>query len=403
MKDKDGYIEELSKKLKESEAEIELLKKRELELLRERAQDEKLEFAWAGNLGHWEMDYVTRKVHANPLKLEALEYNPEKDSFSIDDFVAMIHPEDRDKANKDMRDHLQGDKPVYETEYRILTRTGKVKWFYDRGKIIEWTDKGKPYRIRGIVFDITERKLAEKQLFESEQALKKSNKIMNRMMRIMAHDLKNSIGNVVNLFGIMLEEPESFSEEEKDMIIKELFDASKNSYSLLENILQWAKTQQDGTDKEPERFAVLPVFREMKNFFKQQADQKKIELTIDKTMNVDLEIQYDYNVLKTVLRNYISNALKYTKPGGTVLLFAEENKSGLKIGVKDTGVGMTKEQAKKIMTDKGESQPGTADEKGTGMGLLISRELIEQTGAEMIIESQPGLGTTMAVLLNRED
>ncbi|SDY58973.1 sensor histidine kinase [Tindallia californiensis] len=397
MKNSPEVVKDLKRELEECQAEIKELKKREKELMEEKARDEKLEFAWAGNLGHWEMDYVTRKVHANPLKLEALEYDPEKDFFSIEDFVEMIHPEDREEANQAMREHLRGEKPVYETEYRILTRTGKVKWFYDRGKIIEKTKGGAPHRIRGIVFDITERKIAENKLFDSEKALKKSNKIMNRMMRIMAHDLKNSLGNVVSLFEMMLESPEDFSEEEKDHIMRELQEASKNSYTLLENILQWASTHKGSIDQKPEKFYVASVLEEMENLFKQQANQKQIHLIHKGKKTQQIKVAYDYNVLKTVLRNFLTNALKYTETGGVVTLFAETTEQGVLIGVKDTGIGMTEQQILKIMKDKGESRLGTNQEKGTGMGLLISRELIEQTGAELVIQSTPGKGTKMAV------
>lgn len=390
-------LEHLRRRLQECQAEVDRLKQREEELMQERLQEEKLEFAWAGNLGHWEMDYVTREVFANHLKLEALEYDPEKDVFTIEDFVGMIHPEDRDQANRDMRDHLCGHKPVYETEYRILTRTGKIKWFYDRGKIIQWTPTGKPHRIRGIVFDITDRKQGEKQVYESEQALKKSNRIMNRMMRIMAHDLKNSIGNVVSIFEMMLASPEDFDLEEKDMLFQELHGASKNSYTLLENILQWATVHQGNVSLDVDRFPLLPVLEEVLALFQAQAGHKKIFIGIDPELEADICIQCDYNVLKTVLRNFTNNAIKYTKSQGKVLLFAEKQKEGILVGVRDTGVGMTEKQVTEIKTDKVESQNGTADEKGTGMGLLISRELIQQIGASLVVRSKIGEGTTMAI------
>ena len=403
MENQRDTLEQMTMQLQECKAEIHRLKKREENLIQERLQEEKLEFAWAGNLGNWEMDYITREVFANHMKLEALEYEPGKDSFKIEDFVAMIHPEDRDRANKDMRDHLCSNKPVYETEYRILTRTGKIKWFYDRGKIIEWTAEGEPHRIRGIVFDITERKMAEQQLYESEQALKKSNRIMNRMMRIMAHDLKNSLGNVVNLFEMMMDMPEDFDPEEKDMIFKELHGASKNSYVLLENILEWAKVHQGNVSIDPVQFKLLPVLKEVTELFQTQASQKKIFLKIDGDLTPDIKIECDYNVLKTILRNFVNNAIKYTKPEGTVLLFAKKQEEETVIGVRDTGVGMTDEQVTKIKTDRVDSQKGTADEKGTGMGLLISRELIEQIGAELVVQSKVGEGTTMAVRFRNKE
>lgn len=394
---KQENIETLQKELQQCKEEIRLLNEEQQELRQQYMEEEKLEFPWAGNLGHWEMNLVDRTVNANPLKIKALEYDPEKDRFSIDDFVGMIHPEDRDRAYQDMKDHLIGKKPVYETEYKILTRTGKIKWFYDRGIIIKRTEDGSPHIVKGIVFDITEQKQAEQRILESEKALKKANEIKDKMMRIMAHDLKNSLGNVVNIFEMMLQDPEFFEVKEEDEIKKEVFEASVNSMTLLENLLQWAHVQQGTMELQKDEVRISTVLKDLYDMFRIQAMQKEIALRIELPENEDLIAIGDYNILSTVLRNFTNNALKFTNKGGWIALKAYKEQDKISVTVVDNGTGMSEEMIQRIKRSESQTSAGTENEKGTGIGLLISKDLIEQTESEWIIESTMGKGTSMGL------
>ncbi len=390
-------LQKLQKQLEQYQEENRLLKQEQVELKQQQMEEEKLEFPWAGNLGHWEMDLINRKVTANPLKIKALEYDPENDRFSIDDFVQMIHSEDRDRAYQDMKDHLIGKKPVYETEYKIVTRTGKIKWFYDRGVIIKRTPEGSPHTVKGIVFDVTEQKLAEQKIIDSEKALIKTNLIKDQMMRIMAHDLKNSIGNVVNIFELMLQESDFFDPEEEKELKKEVFEASQNSMTLLDNLLHWAHVQQGTMELEKKEIEVFTVLKEIHGMFRTQALQKEIELTIDTEKKEDITAIGDLNMLRTVLRNFTNNALKFTGKGGKISLKARKEQDQIAITVVDNGTGMSEEMIRKIERSESQSNLGTENEKGTGLGLLISKDLIEQTDAKWIIESAMGKGTSMGL------
>lgn len=394
---KEEKIAPLEIELQQCKEEVQRLQQEKMELKQQQMEEEKLQFPWAGNLGHWEMDLINRSVMANPLKIKALEYNPEKDRFTIEDFVDMIHPEDRDRAYQDMKDHLIGKKPVYETEYKIITRTGKIKWFYDRGVIIKRREDGSPHLVKGIVFDITEQKLAEQRLLESERALKKTNQIKDQMMRIMAHDLKNSLGNVVNIFELMLQDPEFFDEREEKDIQREIFEASQNSMTLLENLLHWAHVQQGTMELEKKEVRVEAVFKNIYEMFKTQAKEKGIDLIIDLPREEEMVVLGDHNMLSTVFRNFTNNALKFTERGGQILLTAEKKQEEIALLVKDNGIGMSEEMIEKIKRKESQSSAGTDNEKGTGLGLLISKDLIDGTDGEWIIKSTEGKGTTMGL------
>ena len=146
------------------------------EFQRERVEEQRLDYAWTGNLGHWYWSVPSNTVTFNPLKVTTLGYEPgeipEEPDYQF--FTDMLHPEDYSTAMKAMRLHLSGEKKVYETEYRIRTKGGNWRWYHDIGKITQRDDKGDPLLVSGIVFDVTERR-------KLEQQLKKQNRLLEQL------------------------------------------------------------------------------------------------------------------------------------------------------------------------------------------------------------------------------
>lgn len=149
------------------------------ELLKEKEQEAKLEYAWTGNLGHWYWNIKTNEVTFNPLKVTSLGYDkneiPEQVTYQF--FTDKLHPEDYQKTMDAMHNHLYGKAAVYEVEYRIKAKDGTFKWYYDRGKITQFDDKSKPSFVAGIVFDITEKK-------ETQMELEYKNRILSEISSI---------------------------------------------------------------------------------------------------------------------------------------------------------------------------------------------------------------------------
>ncbi len=154
-------------------ARIESLEMLTTELLKEKEQETRLEYAWTGNLGHWYWNIKTNEVTFNPLKVTTLGYDmselPEHITYQF--FTEKVHPEDYPKTMDAMRDHLYGKVEVYEVEYRIKSKDGTFKWYYDRGKVTQFDDSGKPKFLAGIVFDITEKKKMQMELEQENRIL----------------------------------------------------------------------------------------------------------------------------------------------------------------------------------------------------------------------------------------
>lgn len=149
------------------------------QLLDEKEQETKLEYAWTGNLGHWYWNIKSNEVTFNPLKVTTLGYEkseiPEHVTYQY--FTDKIHPDDYQAAMDSMLAHLYDGAEVYEMEYRIQAKDGTYRWYYDRGRITQYDEEGKPVFLAGIVFDITEKK-------ETQMELEHKNRILSEMSYI---------------------------------------------------------------------------------------------------------------------------------------------------------------------------------------------------------------------------
>ncbi len=169
------YRQKTKEELLERIQELEMLNR---ELLAEKIREDRLDYAWAGNLGHWYFNIVTGNVVFNPLKVECLGFRMEEieEPVSYRFFTDRVHPDDLEPTMQAMRDNMAGLKEVYECEYRIQAKDGSWKWFYDRGKMTQRDDAGKPLFAAGIVFDITDQK-------EQEDRMRKENRILEAESR----------------------------------------------------------------------------------------------------------------------------------------------------------------------------------------------------------------------------
>lgn len=165
------YTQMTREQLLETVQELSVLNK---ELLAEKERETRLEFSWAGNLGHWYLNFVTGTVVFNPLKIAALGYLqdelPEKVKYKF--FTDKLHPDDHDKTMDAMKANMSGQVPIYECEYRIQARDGSWKWFYDRGRVTQRDAAGNAVFAAGIVFDITEKKAAAENLEQMNEHFK---------------------------------------------------------------------------------------------------------------------------------------------------------------------------------------------------------------------------------------
>ena len=351
-------------------------------------------FPWAGNLGRWSINIKTHEVICNPLKVEALGYSMEELDPVYEFFTKLLHPEDYEPTMEAMRKHLRGETPAYEAEYRIRSKDGEYKWFYDRGIITERDEEGYPVWVAGIVFDISEQKSKQEEL---QRLVSEKDKFIS----ILAHDLKNPFSGFLGLTEMLSTDYESFSTEEVREYHREMYASASQVYKLLENLLDWARLQRGAVEYIPRSLALQSVVEDISDLSGATAKQKHIRIRTEVPEN--LVVYADPHMLQTILRNLITNAIKFTHEHGSVEISATEITDGKTlIEVSDDGIGMDRETIDAVFhhpETSAVSARGTSDESGTGLGLIVTRELVELHGGSISAESTPGEGSTISFTL----
>lgn len=235
-------------------------------------------------------------------------------------------------------------------------------------------------------------------LAESEKKLKHLNANKDRFFSIISHDLKNSFFSVMGLSKILADPENSDSDKKKLETALMLHNSSKNLYAFLENLLSWARVQRGEVDFEPEDHLLYPIVAEVTYLFNPKAEQSGVKLI--NNINDSKRVYCDQNMVKTILRNFVSNALNFTKEYGSVTIDAEVNSEKVTLSVTDTGVGISGENAKKLFQIN-EKYIGTnvKGEKGTGLGLILCKEFVEMHKGEVWIESEIGKGSKFCFTL----
>ncbi|MFN8209042.1 MAG: HAMP domain-containing sensor histidine kinase [Bacteroidales bacterium] len=237
----------------------------------------------------------------------------------------------------------------------------------------------------------------ERALELSNENLQISNQTKDKLFYIIAHDLKNPLGTLAIFFD-HLKSQDKISNEDLEQLITIGHTASHSSLGLLDNLLEWAKAQKDLLKFEPRTFRLSEIVNELIPLHQAAVDKKQISLSFDEQK--DALVLADRNMVATILRNILSNAVKYTPVNGDITISLDSSGSMAQITISDSGIGMTKEQIDGLNhTVVNHSRIGTAGEKGSGLGLVIVKDFLERIQGEMLITSKPGEGTTIRINL----
>ena len=242
-------------------------------------------------------------------------------------------------------------------------------------------------------------------LRQMNETIKSQNRQLNdllamkdRFFSIIAHDLKNPLSAFMNVSQMMKESYDNFTDEEKKEVISDFAEQSKLIFALLENLLEWSRLQTDRINFDPQKINLNFIIENALNLMAMNASKKNIELETDlgrKTM-----AYADPNMITTVIRNLISNSIKFTPAGGKIKVTTEDLNNKVQITVKDTGIGIPEKNLEKLFRlDAGLTTEGTDNEKGTGLGLILCKEFVEKNGGEIKVESKTGEGTSFIFTL----
>ena len=235
-------------------------------------------------------------------------------------------------------------------------------------------------------------------VLRQNKKLTELNSTKDKFFSIIGHDLKGPLNSLTAFSQLLINHTSSLTEEEIRTIAKDLDKSLKNLYELLENLLGWARSQTGKIEFRPENFQITGAIRENIKLLSKAALNKNIKIEL--LASEQVMVFADLNSVRTILRNLLSNAIKFTNSDGIISISVDEWKDGVEIGVYDNGVGMSKEDQKRIFDISAKhSKLGTNKEKGTGLGLILCKEFVERNHGRIKVESEIGIGTSFKFTL----
>ncbi len=309
----------------------------------------------------------------------------------------LFHPEDRQAIREQSHEVVLKGNHYTDMEYRIRKKDGTYIWFNTNTDTIK-NEKGEVEQLVTRSRDVTSRKLAEQALKESEHKLRNLLETKDKFFSIISHDLRGPFNTFSGFLGLLKEKIRDGELEKTQEIIDTMEKVSEDTLNLLTNLLEWSRTQTETIRFVPEPVKLATVCKMLSALFDYPIHQK--HLVLECMLDDQLTVHADRNMLETILRNLISNAIKYSNPGGTIMISGKKKEDRAEISVTDQGVGMEKEELDRLFhLEKTISKPGTHRETGSGLGLILSREFVSKHGGEIHISSRPGKGSTFTFTL----
>ena len=353
---------------------------------------------FGGDIAWWDWDYKTGHVYFNENRARMLGYAVDELPQTFDDIIRMIHPDDSKHTIERLQSHISGALPNYEAEFRLKTKAGEWRWFFDKGKIVEADILGKPIRLAGVLIDIHERKSIENDLVVAHETAVAESRAKSNFLASMSHEIYTPMAGVIGMAEILKQS--KLSQEQEDYL-NVIVKSATNLMSILNDIMEFSKLESGKMEFHEKPFSVHQVIEEVTGSYVEKAHEKGIEILSFQDPNIPFEVVGDPVRLRQVMKIFTDNALKFTEKGEVRIeahfLEWDNETVKLRFNVCDTGIGISEEGMKKLFTSFSKIDlPESMKYTGGGLGLAIARRLIDRMNGHVTVETQPGLGTTFS-------
>jgi PAS domain S-box-containing protein len=307
-------------------------------------------------------------------------------------FRDITHPADMEKSVDATKELLKDDSSEsISIEKRYLHKSDEIVWALTTISLIRDTI-GKPIYFIAQVQDITERKRNEEKLEKYAEELKTLNASKDKFFSIISHDLRSPFNSLLGITEFIAQSFDEMSPLDIKENISMIYQSTQKVYNLILNLLEWSRLQAGRFELVKEKINLNELIESTVGFYQYLADEKQINFTNQAHNNID--VNADRYMIETVLRNLITNAIKFTPKGGTISVSAIKTSNNARITVSDNGVGISAENQKKLFRiDTQFKSDGTAKEKGTGLGLILCKEFVEKNGGNISVESREDEGS----------
>lgn len=324
---------------------------------------------------------------------------PYEKEISVDTINDFLFPENYDFV-KDNFHKVMKERVVSDFEFKFRKKSGEIGFARSIASPL-FDGNGNIEKIIVLLQDITNIKINEDKLVEYSKILENENKAKDKYFSIIAHDLRSPFTGLIGLTEVLSTNLDFLSSDEVKEIATELHKSAKNIYNLLNSLLEWSRIQRGKIKYQKVEIPLLFLIDKVLDIFKNNLEIKNIKII--KSINPDLIVFSDSYVLELVLRNLISNAVKFVEYGGIIEISSEIKDSLVFVSVKDNGIGIPEKEIENIFKlDKIFTRKGTTGETGNGLGLLLCKEHLERIGGNIYFTSIEDKGSVFTFFVPKD-
>jgi PAS domain S-box-containing protein len=347
------------------------------------------------NMGIWEWNLDTGKLMVKASNAQEIGLIPADMPPTVDAWLAYVHPADQVFISAELEKVMSNQAQFFQLEYRIPTQTNDEYWTLNRGAVIERKANGWPRLIVGTTIDITQRKIAEREMQLAKDQAEAASRVKSEFLASMSHELRTPLNAIIGFSQLLGMNPRLPADviESGDMIER----AGRHLLALVNDVIDMARIEAGRLELSMETVELPSVINEAVSMMATQASDLGIVVNVQACAL--LRVRADYVRLRQVLINLLSNAIKYNRPHGHVTISTERVRDQMVISVRDSGVGIAKDKQGRLFTpfDRLGKEAGAIE--GSGIGLVVSRRLIESMGGTLAYDSQVDVGTSFRICL----
>lgn len=308
----------------------------------------------------------------------------------------LIYREDRQLVRSVINDAIK-KQTQYQLEYRIVCKSGTIKWVWEKGNAVYDLNRNTPF-LDGLIMDVSSRHKAEEKLKQAAEELANLNIKKDRFFSLVAHDLQNPVYAIISLSEFAAENYESFDRAQIEDAFLQVNSAARGIFTLLENLLDWAKLQTGQMQVQKEILSITKTVEYAIEHYRKSFTQKDIEIVFEH--EEECMVESDIRMLSSIFRNLISNALKYSHPHSKIIVQLRCGRDRIWASVKDNGIGISRRHLQNLFSIDNELREyGTANESGSGLGLILVDNFVRLLGGEIQVESKLSHGTEFSLTL----